>query len=1211
MFLFLRNIFIGWISFVLLTTSARATWYKENIQNGADIIMMDLRWPWWPSGTYYANWNSSFNPKPNNLSFYAGFTSTVPEGPDSRPNPDAAIMDAFRPGTVWSFWGSNVEGTPVRFFDCAPNLYIKNVYGGEGLSGTLGGEGWPFMKSQRWYTMLGRVWQPIGGGDHAFVGRWMKDHADGKWHLIALARLPLAATSFAGNSGFIEPLSGEKVVRPLHRRLGYFRKDGQWLKSDTISIDKTQYVIVNVLPEGDHEYAAIEYSHRPDLMPMHLTGPPIAGDQIYNFTTRQPERPMLDKPMVAAASAEMVGSQIAVKWEISDTAAPALAYRLEVFDNPDCKGSPKIAKEERMPNVRHVLLESTLAAPTVRLTITDVFDQESPAVVIKPSPTSLQSATETTALPVQGLHYVLSQKDEKRRENYFYSPLQKPDEQHRWLYLKELADGKMMRSGLSRGFDLSVTEQRASGYAVVFSGLLKVPVSGFYTFRAGIDGAYKMTINGRPVLERDGQLGTSEQAGILALAKGNHALEVTHIYDQLAARNFALSCEGPGLPCQPIPVEALLSVDDGDAPQVSVRGQAPGDGTGRVTVTVNAGAHAVGKTVLFLGSLQLAENSGSSLEYNGPLPAGENSFWARTTYDNNRTIDSEHVILKVAGRPVDAAWTVRNVGDQKASAGLWQTGADAFRFFGNGMHIVTKKVKGDFTATCRIDSYNGSHGEPVNSRAWAGISARENGEKLNWEWGQNFYLVQTALDGLRASADNSDLGAGRISSYALPKDQPWLRIVRQGNVWTAWTSADGVKWELGACQFKKCREEMDVGLFFSALPQEARAHYHASVSHVSIVPGVLAATISPPPLAARHTDGDRLTGVVMARSDSQTVVLRSSADGLVRTEDGGKTWSQANGNLRGSDLAVRSVAIHPQNPKVMLRAGGSGAGSSLWKSTDGGSGWTKLLFPGDFDGTGPSALCGEIIGFDLRDPKIIYVGCEYAGFFKSTDEGTTWTKLGLTGERITSITVWPWEEHYPTVAKGKTQICVTTCPDRWMEFLGRGKPAISASLNTSRSYISNDGVATLSLMDERPDTGFYNVAFDKATQSAHEMSYATAHGLQGNSGGFMNLFPVRKNLEWLRPFTALATAAQGDKKFGIFLTQALDPMVPGRLSISQQWAFGWSWQPIKGNVPSGGLIAACADVHLGQKWWFVFTDGLYSSDDGGVTLQKAEGWQGR
>jgi hypothetical protein len=472
-------------------------------------------------------------------------------------------------------------------------------------------------------------------------------------------------------------------------------------------------------------------------------------------------------------------------------------------------------------------------------------------------------------------------------------------------------------------------------------------------------------------------------------------------------------------------------------------------------------------------------------------------------FDDNYSVDSAPAILDVTGKPMDAQWTMRNVSDAKASAGLWQTGPQAFRFFGNGMHTVTRKITGDFTATCRIDAYNGSRGEPVNGRAWTGLTAREYGDRLNWEWGGDFHLVQTAADGLRASPDFSDLGGGRISSYELPRDRPWIRIVRQGQICTAWSSFDGKQWELGAYQFKKTRPQMDVGLFFSALPQDALAHYHASVSELSIVSGVLPDSAPPLPAMAQQTSGERLTGVVMARADARVVVVRSSELGLLRTTDGGRTWSTADGDLRGDDLAVRSVAIHPQDPLTMFRACGCGAGGRLWKTTDGGKTWTKIDLDADFDGVGPSAMCGEVVAFDLRTPQTVFVGCESKGFFKSADGGVTWRRLGLAGERITAVAVWPWERCYPALAKGMTHLCVTTCPDRWMTFLGRGNPGVTTTQTVARTYISNDNVQSLTVLDERNDTGFNNVAWDKSLQSTREISYATTHGYQHNSGGHM------------------------------------------------------------------------------------------------------------
>jgi predicted GH43/DUF377 family glycosyl hydrolase len=1191
----------------------RATWYSENIENGADIIMMDLRWPWWPSGTYYANWNSGFNPKPNSLSFYAGFVAYVPDGPGSRPNPDEKIQTSFRPGSVWTFWGSDKGGTPVRFTDVAPNLFIKNDYGGEGSSGTMGAEVWPFVKTQRWYTMLARVWQPVGdtNASHAFVGRWIKDHADGRWHLIGIARLPIPATSFTGNSGFIETLSNEKVVRPLHRRLGYFRKEGRWLKSDTIAIDKTLYVVVNTVAEDDHEYAAIEYSNRPDLLPQRLEGQPLAGDKKHNFRVQQPDLPVLDKPALANVRAETTGRQVAVSWEIPDTASPAFCYRIEVFDNPGCQGAAKAIKEERMPTARLALLDVAVPSATIRLTVTDIFDQADPAITIAAVVSRLPSAATPPAKTIPGLAYELYQKDSIRKTNYFNPPLQKPDEEHHWLTLDEIGQGKLVRRGLSRGFDLSVREQLSSGYALVFKGLLRVPDDGLYLFRAQIDGGYRIQIDGDDVLVWDGQHGTTEKAAVRRLSKGDHPFAVMYLYDQLPARNFSIEWEGPGLSRQPIPLEALRVAEEGKYPAPTVKADAPGDGTGRVMVSVDARGHVVNKTALFLRQLQLAESNGPALKYEGPLPRGSNTLWCRVIFDENHSVDSDPTILTVTGKPVSADWTVRNVSDAKASVGLWQTGPQSFQFFGNGMHTVTKKIAGDFTATCRIDAYNGSGGEPVNRRAWVGLAALQHGERLNWEWGQHFYLVQTAADGLRSSADYSDLGGGRISSYELPQNRPWIRIVRQGNVWTAWSSKDGQQWELGAYQFKKAPPEMDVGLFFSALPQDARAHYHARISQFSIQPSVTPDSTPPLPVVAQHTDGERLTGVVMARSDANVVVVRSSSSGLLRTTDGGKTWSPANGDLSGDDLAVRSVAIHPENPLIMLRANGRGLGGSLWKTADGGKTWTKLALDGDFDGAGPSALCGEIIAFDLRTPETIYAGCESTGFFKSTDGGATWNRLGLAGERITAVVVWPWERYHPAVARGKTELCVTTCPDRWMSFLGRGVPGVTTTETLARSYVSSDNVRSLSVMDERSDTGFYNVAFDKATQTTRVMSYATAHGYQHNSGGHMSLFPEQKQFESFRPFTAVGATAMGDQKFGRFIAQALDPAVPGRLSRSKRWAEEWSWLPSHGTVPKGGLIATCGDPHQGDKWWFVHTDGLYSSPDGGEHLTKVMDESGR
>ena len=598
--------------------------------------------------------------------------SSLADGPGQKPNSDEASQNSFRPNSVWTFWGSDAVGTPVRFTDVAPNLFIRNDYGGEGSSGTLASEVWPFVQCQRWYTMLARVWQPVYGGGQAYVARWIKDHSSGQWHLIGMARLPIAATSFTGNCGFIEPFSSEKAVRSLHRRFGYYRKDGHWGKSDTIAIDKTQYVIVNTLPEGEHEYAAIEYAQRPDLLPQPLTGKPLSGDQKYAFTTKQPDLPVLDKPSVANVRAVAFGKQIAVSWDIPTSASPAFSYQVEVFDNPRCDGTPKVVKVMRMPTLRDMLVTAEVHPATVRLTVTDIFDQAASPVVVQAA-TMKAAATRLVSVPsISALAFELFHKDTQRQINYFNPPLQKPNEQHYWLNLEEIGQGKLVRRGLARGFDLSVRENRDHGYAISFKGLLRVPSDGLYIFRAQIDGGYRFQLDGSDVLVWDGQHGTTEKATVIALAKGDHPLAVTHVYDALSARNFSIEWEGPGFARQAIPLEALRVVDEGAFPSATVKGQAPGDGTGHVAVQIKPQGHTVNQISLFLGSLRLAESKGEPLSYDGPLPRGPNTFWARVIYDGNGSVDSAPCILNVDGKPVNAEWKVRNVSDAKASSGLWQ-----------------------------------------------------------------------------------------------------------------------------------------------------------------------------------------------------------------------------------------------------------------------------------------------------------------------------------------------------------------------------------------------------------------------------------------------------------------------------------------------------------------------------------------------------------
>lgn len=123
-------------------------------------------------------------------------------------------------------------------------------------------------------------------------------------------------------------------------------------------------------------------------------------------------------------------------------------------------------------------------------------------------------------------------------------------------------------------------------------------------------------------------------------------------------------------------------------------------------------------------------------------------------------------------------------------------------------------------------------------------------------------------------------------------------------------------------------------------------------------------------------------------------------DGIYRTEDGGKSWE--NMGLKKSEHIGR-IVIDPRNSHVYVAAQGplwgSGAERGLYKSTDNGKTWKKILDVSENTGI-------TDIVMDPRNPDILYAasyqrrrrvftlinGGPESAIYKSTDAGATWTK---------------------------------------------------------------------------------------------------------------------------------------------------------------------------------------------------------------------------
>jgi photosystem II stability/assembly factor-like uncharacterized protein len=131
-------------------------------------------------------------------------------------------------------------------------------------------------------------------------------------------------------------------------------------------------------------------------------------------------------------------------------------------------------------------------------------------------------------------------------------------------------------------------------------------------------------------------------------------------------------------------------------------------------------------------------------------------------------------------------------------------------------------------------------------------------------------------------------------------------------------------------------------------------------------------------------------------------VMTHHGDGMYKSTDGGKTWRKT--GLAGAGHIAR-IVVHPNNPDFLLVAVqgalyGSNAERGVFKSTDGGNTWKKVLYVNENTG------CAEL-SMDRRNPRILYAamwehgrkpwqvisGGPGSGLYKSSDGGETWTRL--------------------------------------------------------------------------------------------------------------------------------------------------------------------------------------------------------------------------
>jgi photosystem II stability/assembly factor-like uncharacterized protein len=128
----------------------------------------------------------------------------------------------------------------------------------------------------------------------------------------------------------------------------------------------------------------------------------------------------------------------------------------------------------------------------------------------------------------------------------------------------------------------------------------------------------------------------------------------------------------------------------------------------------------------------------------------------------------------------------------------------------------------------------------------------------------------------------------------------------------------------------------------------------------------------------------------------------SVGDGMYRTTDGGHTWAHI--GLRECRM-IADIVVHPDDPDVVFVSSmghvfGPNPDRGIFKTTDGGRTWRKVLYRNDSTG-------GLTLKMDPNNPRILFAslwqahrtpwsmssGGSGSGLYKSTDGGETWKDI--------------------------------------------------------------------------------------------------------------------------------------------------------------------------------------------------------------------------
>src|SRR6185436_14147126 len=148
--------------------------------------------------------------------------------------------------------------------------------------------------------------------------------------------------------------------------------------------------------------------------------------------------------------------------------------------------------------------------------------------------------------------------------------------------------------------------------------------------------------------------------------------------------------------------------------------------------------------------------------------------------------------------------------------------------------------------------------------------------------------------------------------------------------------------------------------------------------------------------------GGRSTAVAGVASQPMVFYFGGTGGGVWKTTDGGMNWK----NIGLADTRqISRIRVHPKNPDIVYVAAqghvwGANEQRGVFRSKDGGKTWEKVFYRSDkagasdliIDPTNPNNLYAGLWEV-YRKPWTLESGGAGSGIFKSTDGGDTWSEI--------------------------------------------------------------------------------------------------------------------------------------------------------------------------------------------------------------------------